>query len=43
MENPYSKYLEGIKVPNNIEVSNNPYAKYLPSEEKQKFKNRQTL
>ena len=38
MENPYSKYLEGIKVPNNIEVSNNPYAKYLPSEERQKFK-----
>ena len=38
MENPYSKYLEGIKVPNNIEVSNNPYAKYLPSEDRQKFK-----
>ena len=38
MENPYSKYLEGIKVPNNIEVNNNPYAKYLPSEERQKFK-----
>ena len=38
MENVYSKYLEGIKVPDNIEIDNSPYSKYLPSEERQKFK-----
>ena len=38
MENVYSKYLEGIKVPDNIEIDNSPYSKYLPSGEKQKFK-----
>ena len=38
MENIYSKYLEGKTVPNNIEINNTPYSKYLPSEEKQKFK-----
>ena len=38
MENIYSKYLEGIKVPDNIEIDNSPYSKYLPSEERQKFK-----
>ena len=38
MENIYSKYLEGKTVPDNIEVDNNPYSKYLPYEEKHKFK-----
>ena len=38
MENVYSKYLEGIKVPDNIEIDNSPYSKYLPSGERQKFK-----
>ena len=38
MENIYSKYLEGKTVPDNIEINNTPYSKYLPSEEKQKFK-----
>ena len=38
MENIYSKYLEGKKVPDNIEINNSPYSKYLPSEERQKFK-----
>ena len=38
MENIYSKYLEGKTVPNNIEINNTPYSKYLPSEERQKFK-----
>ena len=38
MENIYSKYLEGKKIPDNIEINNSPYSKYLPSEERQKFK-----
>ena len=38
MENIYSKYLEGKKIPDNIEVDNNPYSKYLPYEERHKFK-----
>ena len=38
MENAYSKYLEGKEIPNNIERDTSPYAKYLSSEEKEKFK-----
>jgi hypothetical protein len=38
MENAYSKYLEGKEIPKNIEVNDNPYKKYLPDEERQKFK-----
>ncbi len=37
MENVYSKYLEGKEIPKNIEVSDNPYAKYLSDEERQKI------
>jgi len=38
MENPYSQYLEGKNLTSSVEVSSNPYSKYLPNEERQKFK-----
>jgi len=35
MDNPYQKYLKGVEIP--TQTSNNPYSKYLPQEERNKF------
>ncbi len=36
MDNPYEKYLKGVKLPNKTS-NDNPYAKYLSEEDRNKF------